>query len=97
MRIEAISKHQMAFEGKAKVDEKAQHTREYVSILKRLSTQPSSVRWGFEMAYREKLRPCMGERKSGVRVHSLLKTGFCVAEKIFLPVTPDFHSENNHA
>jgi hypothetical protein len=40
----------MAFEGKAKADEKAQHTREYVSILKRLSTQPSSVRWGFEMA-----------------------------------------------
>jgi hypothetical protein len=40
----------MAFEGKAKADEKAQHTREYVSILKRLSTQPSSVRWGFDMA-----------------------------------------------
>jgi hypothetical protein len=40
----------MAFEGKAKADEKAQHTREYVSILKRLSTQSSSVRWGFEMA-----------------------------------------------
>ncbi len=33
---EAISKPQMAFEGKAKADEKAQHTREYVSILKRL-------------------------------------------------------------
>jgi hypothetical protein len=34
--LEAISKPQMAFEGKAKADEKAQHTREYVSILKRL-------------------------------------------------------------
>jgi hypothetical protein len=43
----------MAFEGKAKADEKAQHTREYVSILKRLSTQPSSVRWGFEMASKD--------------------------------------------
>ena len=48
--IEAVSKPQIAFEGKAKADEKAQHTREYVSILKRLSTQPSNVRWGFEMA-----------------------------------------------
>jgi hypothetical protein len=34
--LEAISKPQMAFEGKAKADEKAQHTREYVSILRRL-------------------------------------------------------------
>jgi hypothetical protein len=48
--LEGVSKPQMAFEGKAKADEKAQHTREYVSILKRLSTQPSGVRWGFEMA-----------------------------------------------
>jgi hypothetical protein len=50
--IEAISKPQIRFEGKAKAEEKAQHTREYVSILKRLSTQPSSVRWVFEMASR---------------------------------------------
>jgi hypothetical protein len=48
--LEAISKPQVAFAGKAKADEKAQHTREYVSIVKRLSTQPSSVIWGFEMA-----------------------------------------------
>jgi hypothetical protein len=34
-RSEAISKTQMVFDGKAKADEKAQHTREYVSILKR--------------------------------------------------------------
>jgi hypothetical protein len=39
------------FEGKAGADDKAQHTRrEYVSILKRPSTQPSGARWGFEMA-----------------------------------------------
>ena len=31
-------------------DEKAQHTCEYVSILKRLATQLSELRWGFEMA-----------------------------------------------
>jgi len=74
-------------EGKARADEKAEHTREYVSILHKLparqrrdglkykakrvlksamrrldlsfakqnnrpSTQPSGVRWGFEMASR---------------------------------------------
>jgi hypothetical protein len=36
--IEAVSKPQIAFEGKAKADEKAEHTREYVSILQRVST-----------------------------------------------------------
>jgi hypothetical protein len=29
---------QIAFKDKARADEKAQHTKEYVSILKRLST-----------------------------------------------------------
>jgi hypothetical protein len=48
--LEAVAKPQIAFDGKARADEKAQHTREYVSILKRFSTQPSGVRWGFEMA-----------------------------------------------
>ncbi len=48
--IEAISKPQIAAESKARADEKAEHTREYVSILKRPSTQLSGVRWGFEMA-----------------------------------------------
>ena len=47
---EAILKPQIAFEGKAWADEKAQHTREYVSILKRPTTQPSDDRWGLEMA-----------------------------------------------
>ena len=50
--LEAISKPQIAFEGKAGADDKAQHTREYVSILKRPPTQPSGDRWGFEMASR---------------------------------------------
>jgi hypothetical protein len=36
------------FESKAQADEKAQHTWEYVSILKRLATQLSDIRWGFE-------------------------------------------------
>ncbi len=37
MRIEAISKPQIAFEDTARADDKAQHTRGYVSILKRSS------------------------------------------------------------
>ncbi len=37
--IEAISKPRIRPESKAQADEKAQHTREYVSILKRLATQ----------------------------------------------------------
>jgi hypothetical protein len=36
--LKAISKPQMVSDGKARADEKAQHTREYVSILKRCST-----------------------------------------------------------
>jgi hypothetical protein len=36
--LEAISKPQMVSDGKARADEKAQHTREYASILKRCST-----------------------------------------------------------
>ena len=54
-RLEAISKPQIAFEGKAGADDKAQHTREYVSILKRPSTQPSGAIWGFEMASTERI------------------------------------------
>jgi len=34
--LEAISKPQIAAEGKARTDEKAQHTREYVNILHKL-------------------------------------------------------------
>ena len=45
-----VSKPQIRSKGKARVDEKAQHTWEYVSILKRLATQPLGLRWGFETA-----------------------------------------------
>ncbi|MDH3882782.1 MAG: hypothetical protein OET63_01095, partial [Desulfobacterales bacterium] len=43
-----VSKCQIAFESKAQADEKAQHTWEYVSILKRSATQLSDARWCFE-------------------------------------------------
>jgi hypothetical protein len=46
--LEVVSKRQIAFESKAQADEKAQHTWKYVSILKRLATQLSDARWGFE-------------------------------------------------
>ncbi|MDH4204697.1 MAG: hypothetical protein OEV45_04125 [Desulfobacteraceae bacterium] len=36
--LQAISKMQITFKDKARADEKAQHTWEYVSILKRLET-----------------------------------------------------------
>jgi hypothetical protein len=45
---EVVSKPQIVFEGKAQAESKAQHIRQYVSILSRLATQPSDTRWGFE-------------------------------------------------
>jgi len=41
---------QIKFKDKARADEKAEHTREYVSILKRLATPSLGVRCIFEMA-----------------------------------------------
>ena len=38
------------FKGKAATDEKAEHTRQYVSILNRSPTQPLSLRRIFEIA-----------------------------------------------
>jgi len=58
--IEAISKPRIRSESKAQADEKAQHTREYVSILKRLATQLSGLRRGFEMASRQICRSWLG-------------------------------------
>jgi hypothetical protein len=46
--LEVVSKFQIAFDSKAQADEKAQHTREYVSILKRSATQLADTRWGFK-------------------------------------------------
>jgi hypothetical protein len=51
-----VSKLQIRFKGKAPADEKAQHTWSYVSILKRLATQPLDVRWGFEIISRHYLQ-----------------------------------------
>ena len=45
MSLEAVSTPQISFEGKAPADEKAQHTRKYVSILRRPATLPSELRW----------------------------------------------------
>jgi len=41
---------QLTFKGKARADEKAPHTWEYVSVLKRLATPSSGVGCFFEMA-----------------------------------------------
>jgi len=49
-----VSKPQIVFDGKAQADSKAEHTREYVSILNRSATQPADTRWGFETASRKK-------------------------------------------
>ena len=48
--LEVVSKPRIRSESKAQPDEKAQHTREYVSIFKRAATQLSGLRWGFETA-----------------------------------------------
>ena len=54
--LEVVSKPQIRFKGKAQADEKAQHTRKYVSILKRLATQPLGLRWGFETTSKNYIR-----------------------------------------
>ena len=46
--LEIVSKFRITLKIKARADEKAQHTLEYVSILKRSATQRFGVRWGFE-------------------------------------------------
>ena len=53
---EVISKPQIRLKGKAQADEKAQHTRSYVSILKRFATQLLGLRWDFETTSRK--HPC---------------------------------------
>jgi len=45
----AISKIKITFKDKARADEKAEHTCEYVSILKRFATPYLGVRCVFEM------------------------------------------------
>ena len=48
--IEVVSKSQIATKLKARADEKAQHTRGYVSILRRSATLRFGVRCVFETA-----------------------------------------------
>jgi hypothetical protein len=55
IKLEVVSKYQIAFESKAQADEKAQHTLKYVSILKRPTTQLSDDRWGFEATSKNSL------------------------------------------
>jgi hypothetical protein len=52
--LQAISKTQITFKDKARVDEKAEHTWEVVSILKRLATPELGVRCIFERTCRIK-------------------------------------------
>ena len=44
-----VSKFQITPKIKARADEKAQHTLEYVSILRRLATLKFGVRWDLEI------------------------------------------------
>jgi hypothetical protein len=46
-RIELILKTRVGFEGKAACDEKAEHTRQYVSIFHHAPTPPSDSRQAF--------------------------------------------------
>jgi len=48
--IEAVSNPWIRLEGKVQVDEKAEHTRQVVSILRKPATQPSGLGRSFEMA-----------------------------------------------
>jgi len=59
LKLEVVSKSQIRPEGKAQADEKAQHTREYVSIMRRFATPPHGLRWGFETTseLHKQLRP----------------------------------------
>ncbi|MBC8247661.1 MAG: hypothetical protein H8E81_08745 [Deltaproteobacteria bacterium] len=51
IKNKAVSKPQIMLKGKARVGGKAEHTREYVSILRRYTTQALGIRWGFETAF----------------------------------------------
>lgn len=46
--IRSGSKPQIMFECKARGGEKAEHTRQYVSIFSRIATKPSGIRGDFE-------------------------------------------------
>jgi hypothetical protein len=46
--LEVLSKPCVRFKSKAQADEKAQHTRQYVSILKSFATQLLDLTQGFD-------------------------------------------------
>ena len=73
-----VSKPQIAFEIKAQADEKAQHTREYVSILKRSATQISDARWDFEPTSTEYLLPTASHRISAREARLSVRRFFAV-------------------
>jgi hypothetical protein len=52
--LEVVSKPQIRFNGKAQADAKAQHTCEYVSILRRFATPPLGIRCIFEIGSNNK-------------------------------------------
>jgi hypothetical protein len=47
MDVEVVSKPQIMFESKASLKLKTEHTRKYVSISIRGTTQLSDIRWDF--------------------------------------------------
>jgi hypothetical protein len=55
LRLEVVLKPQIRPTSKTQTDEKAQHTRSYVSILKRFATQLLGLRWDFKTTSRYRL------------------------------------------
>ena len=53
--MKVVLEAQIIFEIKAQADSKVQHTRQYVTILNRLATQISGMRWGYKNTSRRLL------------------------------------------
>jgi hypothetical protein len=90
---EAVSKAQIRFGGKAQADETAQHTWEYVSILKRLATQPLGLIDGvLKPLLNISLLPALCRRSNAScnhRENSLSKTSFFTNSRLKLAITPE--------
>ena len=48
LMVKLVSEGQVLSNGKAHLVSKAERTRQYVSILNRIATQPPSIRWHFK-------------------------------------------------
>ncbi len=59
-------------ESKAQSNEKAQHTRQYVSILNRIATQLSGIRWGYENGFKLFLH-LLNNKQDQAPIHHLLQ------------------------